>query len=191
VTDVAQVRSRDAGLGTVDEARASTAWLQQRLRSADRVSVLARLASIIAHELGTPLNVIAGRAGLIGEEPDASSFAQKNASIIGEQVRSITDLLQRIVDAGRRHGLDEKPVRVHTVAEKAVVLLAPLAEQMKVSLSAEGDRALATCIDEQRTLQGNPSSNGVWRRGGASGTRSAWRGGRSGRRRGDGPRRWH
>ena len=38
----------------------------EQLRHADRLKTVGRLASGIAHELGTPLNVVAGRAGLIG-----------------------------------------------------------------------------------------------------------------------------
>ena len=37
----------------------------EQLRHGDRLKTLGRLASGVAHELGTPLNVITGRAGLI------------------------------------------------------------------------------------------------------------------------------
>ena len=47
------------------ETAARIAALEQ-LRHADRLKTVGRLASGIAHELGTPLNVVAGRAGLIG-----------------------------------------------------------------------------------------------------------------------------
>ena len=38
----------------------------EQLRHADRLKTVGRMASGIAHELGTPLNVVSGRAGLIG-----------------------------------------------------------------------------------------------------------------------------
>ncbi|HEY2147340.1 MAG TPA: hypothetical protein VGH32_05350, partial [Pirellulales bacterium] len=46
------------------ETSARIAAIEQ-LRHADRLKTVGRLAAGIAHELGTPLNVVAGRAGLI------------------------------------------------------------------------------------------------------------------------------
>ncbi len=57
------------------ETAARIAALEQ-LRHADRLKTVGRLASGIAHELGTPLNVVAGRAGLIGSgKLDAEQIA--------------------------------------------------------------------------------------------------------------------
>jgi len=47
-----------------DETSGRIAAIEQ-LRHADRLKTVGRLAAGIAHELGTPLNVVAGRAGLI------------------------------------------------------------------------------------------------------------------------------
>ncbi len=44
---------------------ASRSLAEHRLRHADRLNTVGRLAAGIAHEMGTPLNVISGRAGLI------------------------------------------------------------------------------------------------------------------------------
>jgi signal transduction histidine kinase len=132
---------------------APTAWLQQQLRRADRMSVLAYVASIIAHELGTPLNIVSGRAGLIEDDPDASDLARKNARIIVEQVGAMTQRVQRIVDASRRYGGDGQRVLVRAVVERAIALVAPLCEHASVTCVAEGDLALEAHIDEQRTLQ--------------------------------------
>ncbi|NIP87093.1 MAG: histidine kinase, partial [Planctomycetales bacterium] len=47
-----------------DETNRRIAALEQ-LRHADRLRTVGRLASGVAHELGTPLNVVGGRAGMI------------------------------------------------------------------------------------------------------------------------------
>ena len=56
-----QLRAAQEKIDT--EARARMAALDQ-LRHADRLRTVGRLAAGIAHELGTPLNVISGRAAL-------------------------------------------------------------------------------------------------------------------------------
>lgn len=42
-----------------------------QVRLADRLSTVGKLASSMAHELGTPLNVVAGRAMMIVGAPEA------------------------------------------------------------------------------------------------------------------------
>ena len=61
----------------------------EQLRHADRLKTVGRLASGIAHELGTPLNVVAGRAGLIGSgKLDAEQIAAERR---GDQAGSRQD----------------------------------------------------------------------------------------------------
>ena len=50
--------------GNSSEETAARIAAMEQLRHADRLKTVGRLASGIAHELGTPLNVVAGRAGL-------------------------------------------------------------------------------------------------------------------------------
>ena len=59
--------------------------LLDRLRQAERLAVSSRVASVIGHLIGTPLNVIAGRAALIRANPSDESTIE-NARRIEEQV---------------------------------------------------------------------------------------------------------
>ena len=52
--------------GKIREETATRIAALEQLRHADRLKTVGRMASGIAHELGTPLSVVAGRAGLIG-----------------------------------------------------------------------------------------------------------------------------
>ncbi len=134
-------------------ARRRAAAVQERLRHADRLSTLGRLASTIAHELGTPLNVVAGRAGLIVAAPSDEAKVTKNARVIVEQAKSMTHIIQQILDYARRRGLEKAPTKLGGVIEQAVSLLEPLAEERAVRLLEEGDMNLVACVDSQKTLQ--------------------------------------
>lgn len=77
--------------------------LEQRLGQTEKLATIGQLAAEIAHEVGTPLNVIAGRARSIqrkaGKDPDAVA---KNAAIVAEQTARITRIIQRLLDFTRR-----------------------------------------------------------------------------------------
>jgi signal transduction histidine kinase len=76
--------------------------LEQRLGQTEKLATIGQLAAEIAHEVGTPLNVIAGRAKSIkrkSKEPDA---VEKNAEIVAEQTARITRIIQRLLDFTRR-----------------------------------------------------------------------------------------
>lgn len=137
----------------VHRARRNTTSWQQRLRHADRLSTLGKLASTIAHELGTPLNVVSGRAGMIVANEDASDKVKKNARVIADQARSMADIIQQILDFARRRGLERKNCNVGTIVDEAISLLEPLAEEHDVTLQRDGDADVEAMLDEQKVLQ--------------------------------------
>ncbi|MCA8962446.1 MAG: HAMP domain-containing protein [Planctomycetes bacterium] len=71
------------------------------LRHADRLKTVGRLASGIAHELGTPLNVLSGRATLIAQGGDTPPNAARNATIIIEQANRISGIVRQLLDFAR------------------------------------------------------------------------------------------
>ncbi|HET7504499.1 MAG TPA: ATP-binding protein [Kofleriaceae bacterium] len=76
--------------------------LEQRLGQTEKLATLGQLAAEIAHEVGTPLNVIAGRARSIQRKSKDPEIVEKNAGIIAEQTARITRIIQRLLDFTRR-----------------------------------------------------------------------------------------
>lgn len=110
----------------------------EQLRHAERLTTVGMLASGIAHELGTPLNVIAGRASLIASERVAGAEARSSASIIVEQAGRMTAIIRGLLDFARRGGTRRTPVDVDRLARETVALLQPLASRRgcKVQVAA-------------------------------------------------------
>jgi two-component system NtrC family sensor kinase len=67
----------------------------EKLRHADRLSTVGRLASGMAHELGTPLNIVSGRAMMIASDEALPEEALENANGIVEQAQRMTEIIQR------------------------------------------------------------------------------------------------
>src|SRR6185312_2756082 len=76
--------------------------LEQRLGQTEKLATIGQLAAEIAHEVGTPLNVIAGRARSIQRKSKDPEAVEKNAGIVAEQTARITRIIQRLLDFTRR-----------------------------------------------------------------------------------------
>jgi len=76
--------------------------LEQRLGQTEKLATIGQLAAEIAHEVGTPLNVITGRARATERKSGDKETVEKNAAIIAEQSARITRIIQRLLDFARR-----------------------------------------------------------------------------------------
>lgn len=121
---------------TQREAEARIEALQQ-LRHAERLTTLGQLASVLAHEIGTPLNVIAGHGKLIaGGRLDQSGIAE-SAATIGEQSARITGIVRRVLDYARRRPARHAWIEAGDVIQQAVALVRGLANQRSIALEVE------------------------------------------------------
>ena len=76
--------------------------LEQRLAQTEKLATIGQLAAEIAHEVGTPLGVIGGRARATQKKSTDREAVEKNAEIIAEQTARITKIIQRLLDFARR-----------------------------------------------------------------------------------------
>lgn len=102
-----------------NEARLS---LEQRLGQTEKLATLGQLAAEIAHEVGTPLNVIAGRAKNLSRKARDPEAVQKNSTIIAEQTARITRIIQRLLDFTRRKVGTQEPGSVDLAELTATTL---------------------------------------------------------------------
>jgi signal transduction histidine kinase len=126
----------------VEQAEAERLEALAQLRHADRLASIGRLSSVVAHELGTPLNVVLARAKLIAERPGDANEVVRNAEIVHAQAQRMTDAIRTTLGLARR-GAVVACVDVCEVAREGLRLLEPLARRkdVRLSLLAEGPSA--------------------------------------------------
>lgn len=105
-----------------------------QLRHRDRLAMVGQIASGLAHELGTPLNVIAGRARLIEESEAEPEERQSHVRSILEQTERMTRLIRQLLDLARRRGPELGPVDLQELCRSVVDLLQPMARKRSVEL---------------------------------------------------------
>ncbi|HEU4733464.1 MAG TPA: ATP-binding protein [Kofleriaceae bacterium] len=75
-----------------------------QLRHGERLRIIGTLAAGVAHEIGTPLNVIAGCAELVAEQ-DRGAVMQRRAQMILDQTKKISRIIRQLLDFGHQGGL--------------------------------------------------------------------------------------
>ncbi|MDH3716841.1 MAG: HAMP domain-containing histidine kinase [Planctomycetota bacterium] len=135
-----------------EETTGRIAALEQ-LRHADRLRTVGRLASGVAHELGTPLNVVGGRAGMIAAGKLSEEEAQQSAQIIKSETDRITNIIRQLLDFARRNTPKRKPVEMRQLANQTIDLLAPLAEKRGVTIQCIAEDKPFTCQVDSGQMQ--------------------------------------
>jgi signal transduction histidine kinase len=156
-------RLAEANQRVAAETSARIATLEQ-LRHADRLMTVGKLASGIAHELGTPLNVVQARAKMIvegeAEGPDTVQFAR----IIVEQCERMTRIIRQLLDFARPRSPRMATVDLYHVVRQTLTLLSPIAEKQRVELRAGGDGAPVLAevdADQLQQVLSNLVLNGI------------------------------
>lgn len=137
-------------LGT---AREATIKALDQLRHAERLTTVGKLASGLAHELGTPLNVITLRAKSIERNAAADPAIRESAQSIAEQATRMTELVRRLLDFARRKPPKSESVVLDALVRRVSRLLDPIATKAKVTIAVEADDDVPTVRGDAAQLE--------------------------------------
>ncbi len=110
----------------------------EALRHADRLRTVGQLASGVAHELGTPLNVVSGRAELIALGTMSAAETVESANIIRHQSERMAGIVRQLLGFARRQSPARESVDLFEIARECQQLVAALARKRDVSVSVVG-----------------------------------------------------
>jgi signal transduction histidine kinase len=103
----------------------------EQLRHADRLATVGQLASGLAHELGTPLNVVSGRARLIQSGDLTPAETAENARSIVEQSARMTTIIRQLLDYARRRSAQKAPLDLRVPLRRTIDMLSRLTEKAR------------------------------------------------------------
>jgi signal transduction histidine kinase len=125
----------------------------EQLRHADRLRTVGRLASGVAHELGTPLNVVGGRASMIAAGKLSDEETINSAQIIKSETDRITNIIRQLLDFARPNTPQRTPVEMRQLANRTIDLLGPLAEKRGVTIGHVAEGQPLTCNVDSGQMQ--------------------------------------
>lgn len=136
----------------------------EQLRHAERLATLGRLSAGMAHELGTPLNVVAGRAKMIADPDMSRDDIGECAQIIQEQAKRMTAIMQQLLNFARRNKSKRSFEKIEPIVTKVMDMLNPIARKQNVVLKQSLREALPNVYIDTSQIQQvlmNITMNGV------------------------------
>jgi signal transduction histidine kinase len=142
----------NAMVGTLGQARQQIEQetearlrLERGLQGIDKVITIGQLSAGLAHEIGSPLQVLSGRAAaLLSRSPDPET--RRQAEILVEQTARITRIVEQLLSFGRRRPAVIAPCDLARPVKAVLELLDGEARRRGVALETRFD-ATAHLID--------------------------------------------
>lgn len=122
--------------------------LAEELRSAGQLRAIEHITSVLAHDLGSPLNIVLGRAAMIGSGELTPEGQLEAARVIQEQTRAMTSRLREVLALARGRRIQGPPAVVKTCADKVFLLLGREAAKSGVTLQFESSAGLRGRVPE-------------------------------------------
>jgi PAS domain S-box-containing protein len=111
------------GVEAIAEDITEQKHLAQEMARSERLALAGQLASGLAHEIGTPLNVIAGTAEfLLGDLPPEDP-RRADMEVISQESHRVADLVRRLLGLVRERSGAPEPVEVHGLLDYTLRLL--------------------------------------------------------------------
>ena len=150
---------------------------ENQLRHADRLRTVGRLAAGLAHELGTPLGVISGRAAMLQQlaadvsaapgkpPPIAGSANQSSAALVTKYADSIKNesdriagIVRQLLDFARPAAPQRSPTDLHKICRESMELARTLTEGKSIEFHEPADDSsvgspLVATIDAGQIVQ--------------------------------------
>lgn len=127
--------------------------LERSLRHSEKLATLGQLASGLAHEIGTPLNIIGGRAELIKRKLDEREGSQKNLDIIIQQTERITKIIQQLLGFVRKKKPEQTTLTITPLLETTLDFFEYEIQKQKVKVVKELKEDLPHVMGDPDQLQ--------------------------------------
>ena len=162
----ADVRQRDelGELGREMNAMAERlAGALDQIRRVDRLATIGKLSAGVAHELGTPLNVILLKAKRLRTGASSPEDISESSRIVIDQAERMTKIIRQLLDLSRPRPPVKAPTDLRALARSTLAVLEPLATKRAVTLGvADGAPARASIdADQIQQVLTNLVMNGV------------------------------
>ena len=121
--------------------------LREALARTERMAAVGQMAATVAHQLGTPLNLVSGYVQMIREDPRADDRIRQRLATVELQIRQVTRVLRTMLDQARQPSVLEK-TNLAQIVERTCELARPRLARAGVTIDVSmPDALLAVDVD--------------------------------------------
>ena len=127
--------------------------LEIGLHRVDRLVTVGQLSAGLAHEIGSPLQILSGRAEALLARPDLSADVRRNVEILARQSDRITRIVEQLLSFARRKVPHFAEVEITPLVKPIVDLLDGEAHRRGVSLELLSPAVLPRIVADADQIQ--------------------------------------
>src|SRR4030095_2735361 len=127
--------------------------LEHELRHSERLASVGRLAAGLAHEIGTPLNIIGGRSEYLLRRPRSAEELKDNLVVIRSQSDRIAAIVRQLLEFSRRREPVFQPLELSALLDNVKYLLAHQLREKDIRVETAGLNTLPKISADPELLQ--------------------------------------
>ncbi len=157
------VRELAEARAVADQEQEARRRIERGLEHADKLITLGQLSAVMAHEIGSPLQILEGRARALMKHPEDSAATRRTAEMLVEQTARITGIVGQMLSITRRR----LPRRSQLDAEPLVRRVAALVEfearrrSITIAVRSEGSALVSADPDQLQQVALNLLRNAL------------------------------
>ena len=132
---------------------ARNALLREELGTQERLAVAGQLTATFAHEVGTPLNLVAGHLQLLESQQGLPDKARERLQVVQSQIQRVGAIVRRLLDLTRRPQLHREPLPLTRLLEDLEQLWSPTLAAHGVTVAAEAPPGCCLEVDRKQMEQ--------------------------------------
>lgn len=138
----------------LDKETAEKSATLEQLRHADRLTTIGTLASGVAHELGTPLNVASGHLGLLVTARNDPLQVERACAAVTEQLDKMAGIVAQLLSFSRRRTPQMSMRDIDSILRKVIKMLTPFAQKRDLEIQYSVLRSIPLAnVDEGQMEQ--------------------------------------
>ncbi len=126
---------------------------EEKLRQTEKMTIMGMLASEIAHEVGTPLNIVLGRIELLRQREPISSKGAIDYQIMEQQIDRIRKIIDTRLHLTRKRSGNIVAVNIREMCEYLIELFKEQLNRGKIQVEIHVPKDLIIPFDEDELQQ--------------------------------------
>jgi signal transduction histidine kinase len=110
--------------------------LREALARAEQLAAVGQMAASVAHQVGTPLNLISGYVQMLQEDASGDPRTGRRLEIVQEQIAKVASVVRTLLDHSRRPG-NRAPTAVGPVLSRVADVARPKLDASGIALTLD------------------------------------------------------